>query len=159
MTNTTIQHSDPVVLQQRAGNKTVVESFFQMDASTDPETRLSIFTEDIHIQEMNTKECLPRWVSGMRPVRAYYEKLSESWAEFSYSDCKIYQTEDPETLLATAWSKGVIKNVFMITPHPYDNYNIFLFQVVAGKIRRIQHYCNPMKLQHAYWNIWLDAAH
>jgi len=159
MTKHALIPSDPAVLQQRAANKAVVETFFRMDASTDLEKRLGIFTDDIHIQEINTKECLPRWVSGAGPVRSYYEKLADSWIEFSYSDCKIYQTEDPEILLASACSQGVIKNAFMITPHPYDNYNIFLFQIVGGKIRRIRHFCNPMKLQHAYWSIWLDAAH
>lgn len=159
MSNQAIQPSDPAVLQQHAANKSVVEAFFKMDASTDLETRLGLFTDDIHIEEMNTRECLPRWVCGIRPVRQHYEKLAESWTQFSYSDCKIYLTENPEVLIASAYSQGVIKNAFMITPHPYDNYNIFLFQVVGGKIRRIRHFCNPMKLQYAYWNIWLDAAH
>ena len=159
MTDPVLQPTDPAIMQLRAANKAVVNTFFEMDVSTDLETRMSIFTDDIHIQEMNTKECIPKWVSGINPVRNYYEKLNESWTEFSYNDHKVYQTEDPEILMATAWSKGVLKNIYMITPHPYDNYNIFLFQVTDGRIRRIQHFCNPMKLQHAYWSIWLDAAH
>lgn len=155
----TIQPAAPEVLQQRAANKAVVEAFFKMDAATDLDKRMGLFTDDIHIEEMNTKQCIPSWVCGSRPVRKYYETLADSWTQFSYSDWKIYQTVDPQVLIASADSQGVIKNPFMITPHPYDNYNIFLFQVVGGKIRRIRHFCNPMKLQYAFWSIWLDAAH
>jgi ketosteroid isomerase-like protein len=139
-------------LASQERNRRTVEEYMALKGPDLIEERLALFAEDGMRETCFTRSCLPERTVGKRALHERMLRLRKKWADFSYSNVRIYGTPDPETLIVECDGRGLIKNPMFTSPHEYENHFFFLFVVKDARISLMKEFMNPMKLEQAFWN-------
>ena len=140
----------------RRRNLATVEAYLSLKGPDHIDERLALFTEDGMQEICSTKSCLPERTVGREALRARMLRVKRNWADFSYSNIKIYQAESPETFIVECNGQGLIQSPVFTRPHPYESLYILIFSMHHGKIKALREFSNPLKLYHSYWGIMPD---
>ena len=145
-------------LARRERNRRTVEDYMALEGPDRIEERLALFAEDGMREICSTRSCLPERTVGKRALREKMLRLQKNWADFRYSNARIYGTPNPETFIVECDGHGLIKNPMFTSPHEYENHFFILFVAKDGRISSMKEFMNPMKLEQAFWNPMPDRV-
>jgi ketosteroid isomerase-like protein len=139
-------------LARQEMNRRTVEDYMAVKGPDRIEERLALFAEDGMREICSTRSCMPERTVGKGALRQKMLRLQKKWADFSYSNVKVYRTPNPETFIVECDGRGLIKNPMFTSPHEYENHFFIIFVVRDARISLMKEFMNPMKLEQAFWN-------